>query len=365
MNINFESTYEDYLLNKVHEQIANFSVNTLFIELNKTIFETLILKEFPDCAVYEKTEYLYSKTTNNLEPYTTKALIKDDFAVIYAVTNYNEDSDVTKDFDYDKDGDFVASNINFYFNNKSVSKIKEIIKELKGKIVSFEVKNRFYTIGADQNGFKLVPEKTNLCELDIELNYGSKFKAVHDEIYEALKTQYSGLLLLHGEPGTGKTTYIRHLISLLSNDKKIIYVPTYLVEQLANPEFISFIQRFKESILILEDAEFVLQSRQEEYGAQAVSNLLNITNGLLNDVTKIQVIATFNMDKKNIDKALLRPGRLLKEWKFDKLCLDDAKALAKSLNKDINITSAMTLAEIYSGKTQTKKHKKRIGINED
>ena len=31
MNINFESTYEDYLLNKVHEQIANFSVNTLFI----------------------------------------------------------------------------------------------------------------------------------------------------------------------------------------------------------------------------------------------------------------------------------------------------------------------------------------------
>ena len=138
-----------------------------------------------------------------------------------------------------------------------------------------------------------------------------------------------------------------------------------MVEQLANPEFISFIQRYKESILILEDAEFALQSRNEEYGAQAVSNLLNITNGLLNDVTKIQVIATFNMDKKNIDKALLRPGRLLKEHKFEKLTLDESKELAKHLNKDIVITSGMTLAEIYSGKTQTKKVKKRIGIKDE
>lgn len=161
------------------------------------------------------------------------------------------------------------------------------------------------------------------------------------------------------------TTYIRHLITLLCNDKTIIYVPAYMVEQLANPEFISFIQRFKEAILILEDAEFCLQSRNDEYGAQAVSNLLNITNGLLNDVTKIQVIATFNMDKKNIDKALLRPGRLLKEWKFDKLTVEESINLAKSLNKDINITTSMTLAEIYSGKTQHRKSKKRIGIKDE
>jgi ATP-dependent 26S proteasome regulatory subunit len=92
---------------------------------------------------------------------------------------------------------------------------------------------------------------------------------------------------------------------------------------------------------------------------------LNITNGLLNDITKIQVIATFNMDKKNIDKALLRPGRLLKEHKFDALSLEDSRALAKHLNKDIAIASGMTLAEIYSGKTQAKKPKKRIGIKDD
>jgi len=244
-------------------------------------------------------------------------------------------------------------------------KIKGIIAELKKHIRSQEIKNRFYTIGADNNGFILNAEKVNTVDINISLNYGAKFAQIHDEILDALKNQFSGLLLLHGEPGTGKTTYIRHLIATLCNDKTIIYVPAYMVEQLANPEFISFIQRFKEAILILEDAEFALQSRNEEYGAQAVSNLLNITNGLLNDVTKIQVIATFNMDKKNIDKALLRPGRLLKEWKFDKLSLEDSKELSKYLNKDINITTGMTLAEIYSGKTQTRKTKKRIGIKDE
>lgn len=365
MNINFDPTYDDYLLNKIYEKITDFSVITLYLEINKEKFEQIVHEKFKELDAYEKTEFIYSKSTNNLEPYTTKALISKEFATVYGISNHNEKSETDKNFDYDKDGIWAASNFTFYFDRKHAETIKEIILQLKNNISIKEVKNRFYTIGADANGFVLNAEKVNSVNLDVLLNYGSKFVSVHDEILDALKNQFSGLLLLHGEPGTGKTTYIRHLITLLCNDKTIIYVPAYMVEQLANPEFISFIQRFKEAILILEDAEFALQARSEEYGAQAVSNLLNITNGLLNDVTKIQVIATFNMDKKNIDKALLRPGRLLREWKFDKLSIEDTKELVKHLNKDFNVTTGMTLAEIYSGKTQSRKSKKRIGIKDE
>jgi len=365
-NINFDPTYDDYILNKIYDRITDFSVNSVYLEINKEKFEEIIENNFLELDAYEKTEHVYSKSTNNLEPYTTRALMSKEFAVVYSITNHNEKSETDKNFDYDKDGIWTASNFTFYYDNKNASKIKTVISQLKENIRTQEIKNRFYTIGADSTGFVLNAEKVNTMTLDLALNYGSKFVVAHDEIYEALKTQFSGLILLHGTPGTGKTTYIRHLIKLLCNDKTIIYVPTYMVEQLANPEFISFIQRFKEAILILEDAEFCLQTRDDERGgAQAVSNLLNITNGLLNDVTKIQVIATFNMDKKNIDKALLRPGRLLKEWKFDKLSMEESINLSKSLNKDISITTNMTLAEIYSGKTQTTKTKKRIGIKDE
>jgi len=361
----FESTYDDYLLNKIYTTIDDFSLISLYLEINKTKFEEIINREFSNFSVYENTDYIYSKSTNNLEPYTVKALISTDCAVLYGINNINEKSATDKDFNFETDAIMNVNSFKFYFKHEHTDKIKKIVNELKQHVHTQVFKNRFYTIGADSSGFVLNTENVNTVDINLELNYGSKFVPVHNEIYDVLKTQYKGLILLYGESGTGKTSYIRYLISLLCDHKTIIYVPSYMIEQIANPEFISFIQRFKESILILEDAEFALQSRGEEYGAQAVSNLLNITDGLLNDVTKIQVIATFNMDKKNIDKALLRPGRLLKECKFDKLSIEEAKAVAKNLNKDITITADMTLAEIYSGKPPHKKAKKRIGIKED
>lgn len=364
-NITFEATYNDYLLSKIYNRISNFSENSFYLEINKDKFEEIINREFKDLDSFEHIEYMYSKSTNNLEPFITKALISNEFAVTYDISNINELSLTDKDFDYEKNGIWNTSAFKFYYDCKHNEKIKNIIKELKGYIQTQDIKNRFYTIGADNGNFILNSEKVNTIDINLELNYGSKFLPVYEEICDALKTQYKGLILFFGDSGTGKTYFLRHLISLLCNDKTIIYVPAYMIEQIANPEFISFIQRFKEAILILEDAEHALQARSEEYGAQIVSNLLNITDGLLNDATKIQVIATFNMDKKNIDKALLRPGRLLKEWKFDKLSIDESKAVAKYLNKNIDITTSMTLAEIYSGKTQVKKTKKRIGISED
>jgi len=365
MQINFESTYDDYLLKKIYETVIDFSVSNVFLEINNDKFLEIINQHIHDIQTYEKIDYIYSKSTNNLEPFITKTLIAPGFAAIYGINNTNEDSETEIDFDFEKNGVWTASNFTFYFAPALADKMKQIVIELKNNITTQDIKNRFYTIGAGMEGYILNPETVNSVDINLTLNYGNKFPAAHNEILNVLKNQFHGLVLLFGEPGCGKTMYIRYLINLLCNDKTIIYVPAYMVEQIANPEFISFIQRFKESILILEDAEFALQSRNEEYGAQAVSNLLNITNGLLNDITKIQVIATFNMEKKNIDKALLRPGRLLKEWKFDKLSIDEAKELAKSLNKNINITSAMTLAEIYTGKTQHKKVKKRIGIKDE
>ena len=62
-----------------------------------------------------------------------------------------------------------------------------------------------------------------------------------------------------------------------------------------------------------------------------------------------QIIATFNCDLKTIDPALLRKGRLIANYEFDKLDLESSKALSDKLGFGTeHITQAMTLAEIYN-----------------
>jgi SpoVK/Ycf46/Vps4 family AAA+-type ATPase len=188
-------------------------------------------------------------------------------------------------------------------------------------------------------------------KIDLQLNYGEKFIPIHEKMIDKLKNTTHGLFLLHGKTGTGKTTYLRKLISILSEDKTIIYIPSYMMDNVANPEFISFIGSFKNVILLLEDAENVLSTSASER-TQAVSNILNMTDGLLNDYMDIQIIATFNTNAKFIDPALKRAGRLEVNYNFCKLNKDDANKLASELNLDIKIDKSLTLAEIYEGSNQ-------------
>jgi hypothetical protein len=54
------------------------------------------------------------------------------------------------------------------------------------------------------------------------------------------------------------------------------------------------------------------------------------------------------MDRKKIDTALLRKGRLIAEHKFGKLNVDDANKLIKHLGMDHIAADDMTLTEIYN-----------------
>jgi SpoVK/Ycf46/Vps4 family AAA+-type ATPase len=113
----------------------------------------------------------------------------------------------------------------------------------------------------------------------------------------------------------------------------------------------------KDCVLIIEDAEKVIGDRKDSGSSVGVSNLLNLSDGILGDILNIHVIATFNMDKERIDSALLRKGRLIAEHKFGKLNLDDTNTLLKKLNKQTEAKEGMTLAEIYNIDNQQDKSK--------
>jgi hypothetical protein len=100
--------------------------------------------------------------------------------------------------------------------------------------------------------------------------------------------------------------------------------------------------------LIIEDAERVISDREGNGSPAGVSNILNLTDGILGDCLSIQIVATFNMKREKIDQALLRKGRLIVEHKFSKLSAEESNKLLKHLEKDHIVEESMCLADIYN-----------------
>jgi hypothetical protein len=180
--------------------------------------------------------------------------------------------------------------------------------------------------------------------LDIDLYYNDDFKPIDEVIKERLeKENDKGIILLHGLPGTGKTTYLRHLIG--SMKKRVLFVSPGVAGNLMNPEFIDLLIDNPSAVLIIEDAENIIMDRKFSSNS-SVSNLLNISDGLLSDCLNVQIICTFNSALNMVDSALLRKGRLIAKYEFEKLNTAKAQRLSDHLGFKNKITKPMTIAEI-------------------
>lgn len=180
--------------------------------------------------------------------------------------------------------------------------------------------------------------------LDVDLYYNDDFKEVDALIKSRLaKDNDKGIILLHGLPGTGKTTYLRYLIGNMK--KKVLFVSPGVAGNLMNPEFIDLLISNPDSVLVIEDAENIIMDRKYNSGSN-VSNLLNISDGLLSDCLNVQIICTFNSALNMVDSALLRKGRLIAKYEFGKLGVYKARRLSAHLGLNQVIDQPVTLAEI-------------------
>jgi hypothetical protein len=183
-------------------------------------------------------------------------------------------------------------------------------------------------------------------KINFGLHYNADFTAIHKDITRQLnKSNSKGLYLFHGFPGTGKSTYIKYLIHQLK--KKVIFLSPKMAGDLDNLNMTSFLIANRNSVLVIEDAEELISSRDNIRNSN-LSMLLNMTDGILGESLGIQIIATFNTDLKNIDKALLRKGRLTSIYEFKYLAVDKTNDLLKSLGHNIEVTTPLPLAEIFN-----------------
>ena len=183
-------------------------------------------------------------------------------------------------------------------------------------------------------------------KIDFDAHYNSDFKDIHEAVIKNLrKKNTKGLYLFHGQPGTGKSTYIKYLIQC--QKKEVIFLSPKLASNLDDFQLTNFLLNNSNRILVIEDAEEIILSRDNHQNTK-LSFLLNLTDGLLSESLGIQVIATFNTDLTNIDKALLRKGRLTTIYEFKPLELQKTNNLIRKIGHNFEVKNEMTLAEIYN-----------------
>ena len=236
---------------------------------------------------------------------------------------------------------------------KTIAYIKEFfVKSVKEENIEFgiaavDASNSLYTTHYDY---------TNHI-IDIEKNYNDDLP--YDRLCELLEEEdKSRLILFYGEPGTGKTSLIKHLISKY-NETEFIFIDGSLLVNASKEKLMSYFLENQNTVFILEDCEKALADRNTNFNP-VMPILLNITDGIIADVLGIKLICTFNCPLHKIDQALLRKGRLSLKYEFKKLAKEKvSNILGHEVDKD------MTLAEIYYENEEndfSKNNKTKIGF---
>lgn len=200
--------------------------------------------------------------------------------------------------------DTNCSMVRFLFRKTDLLKVEEIIFAIhKFKKKRKRHKPEISLLINTMKGIETKTLRVTKPKLSIEDNYNDDFREVHQTILKRLsKKNDKGLVLLHGKPGTGKTSYIRYLISLVR--KNVIFLPPNMATAITNPDLISILINNPNSVFVIEDAENIVVDREKD-GRSPVSALLNISDGLLSDCLNIQIICSFNTDISKIDSALM------------------------------------------------------------
>jgi hypothetical protein len=187
---------------------------------------------------------------------------------------------------------------------------------------------------------------------DLELHYGPDVVEFEQQLVESLREQTGGASVLRGEPGTGKTSFIRHLIARLHPTHRFYYLPMNAESYLASPDLVEFwVHQGRaapdlKKVVVLEDAEDLLMVRSADNRSK-VSSLLNIADGLLGEFLQMHLICTVNCAIDQLDPAIGRPGRLIAWREFKRLEHDQAHRLAAAKGLKLQQQSDYSLAEIY------------------
>lgn len=287
-----------------------------------------------------ETPLLYELITNAFEDYLKEQAVKEflfaDDHTCVLLKYCDDDSATWFSFDLSSDNQELATKASdtFVVPDDSVD-----------KTVTFSV------ISRGPSGFGVMSRKLPVTQFSHDNYNDVVVSEVNLAVQDFSDANPSGrLLILEGPPGTGKTYLIRALASKLEDLKFLIIDPSF-VPELVGPSLINLLANEADNggkmVLVLEDADDALVPR-DGANMSLISSLLNITSGLYGQLFDLRVLATTNQKLKNIDAALLRPGRLCAHINVGALTQDKAqKVWERESGQTTKYFGPTTLSDVY------------------
>lgn len=183
---------------------------------------------------------------------------------------------------------------------------------------------------------------------EVERNYPP---AVWEQFVELrdgdLELDGGRIVLWHGPPGTGKTTAIRalarswkgHVRTQIVLDPEAVFGSSSLLMQLLMDESDGEPWR----LLVVEDADELIRADAKDRVGQALSRLLNLSDGILGQGVRVAVLITTNEPVARLHPALVRPGRCLAETEFRRFTRAEAETRGPT---DLPDGASFSLAEL-------------------
>lgn len=139
------------------------------------------------------------------------------------------------------------------------------------------------------------------------------------------------ILVIQGPPGTGKTRLIRRILGAMTGRKGQAARALYTCDTKAAESdeiFVKFITGWDDAVVV-EDADHLLKPRSQ--GNEHLHRFLTIADGVVRSQGRKIVFSTNLPNIRDLDDALIRPGRCFARLNCRELTLPEARQVAIAL----------------------------------
>jgi hypothetical protein len=193
---------------------------------------------------------------------------------------------------------------------------------------------------------------------EVAANYERSTAAALTELMNAHGPEAGRLILWHGEPGTGKTNALRVLAHLwkgwcathfVSDPEAFLGAGTsYLLDVLTSENKTISQAAPAWKLVVLEDSGELLTADAHERTGQALSRLLNVTDGLLGQGMRVVALVTTNEPLQRLHPAIQREGRCWTQIEFRPLSVEEANRWLADRDSSIRVVAPTPLADLYA-----------------